>query len=225
MADRRDGAARRRPGAAAPARSTRASSRRSCSSCANALAGPGVTASQALAAVDRVYAGAEVIDSRYRDFRFTLPDVVADNASSGAFVVGSVGLEPEQLDLRDGGRPGRGGRSGRRLRDRRGRPGQPGRGARTGRQRPGRCAGSRSRPGWIVLTGGMTDAFFAPPGATHRVPLHQPRLDPYQRRRVNAAGPGHAPGGPHARAVASPDQRAHRRCRRQRRRQRSKRSE
>ncbi|MGN6609920.1 MAG: 2-keto-4-pentenoate hydratase [Jatrophihabitans sp.] len=63
------------------------------------LAGPGVTAAQALAAVERVYAGAEVIDSRYRDFRFTLPDVIADNASSGAFVVGAVGLRPEQLDL------------------------------------------------------------------------------------------------------------------------------
>ncbi|MFC7645534.1 2-keto-4-pentenoate hydratase [Streptosporangium lutulentum] len=63
------------------------------------LASPGVTAAQALAAVDRVYAGAEVIDSRYRDFRFTLPDVVADNASSGAFLVGAIGLRPEQLDL------------------------------------------------------------------------------------------------------------------------------
>lgn len=63
------------------------------------LAGPGVTAARALAAVARVHAAAEVIDSRYRDFRFTLPDVVADNASSGAFVLGPVGLRPEQLDL------------------------------------------------------------------------------------------------------------------------------
>ncbi len=63
------------------------------------LQGPGVTSAQALAAVDRVFAGAEVIDSRYQDFRFTLPDVVADNASCGAFVVGSVGRAPETLDL------------------------------------------------------------------------------------------------------------------------------
>lgn len=63
------------------------------------LAGPGVTAAQALAAVGRVFAGAEVIDSRYQDFRFTLPDVVADNASSGAFVLGSVGRAPQTLDL------------------------------------------------------------------------------------------------------------------------------
>ena len=46
-----------------------------------------------------MFAGAEVIDSRYEDFRFTLPDVVADNASSAAFVVGSVGRAPEALDL------------------------------------------------------------------------------------------------------------------------------
>ena len=46
------------------------------------LSGPGVTAAQALTAVEAVYAGAEVIDSRYRDFRFTLTDVIADNASS-----------------------------------------------------------------------------------------------------------------------------------------------
>jgi 2-oxo-3-hexenedioate decarboxylase len=32
----------------------------------------------------RVYGGVEVIDSRYRDFRFTLPDVVADNAPPAA---------------------------------------------------------------------------------------------------------------------------------------------
>ncbi|BCB89501.1 2-keto-4-pentenoate hydratase [Phytohabitans suffuscus] len=63
------------------------------------LAGPGVTAARALAAVARVHAGLEVIDSRYADFAFTLPDVVADNASSGAYVTGPVGLPPEALDL------------------------------------------------------------------------------------------------------------------------------
>lgn len=63
------------------------------------LAGPGVTASQALGAVGGVYAGIEVIDSRYRDFRFTLPDVVADNASSGLFVMQTVGLGSDALEL------------------------------------------------------------------------------------------------------------------------------
>jgi 2-oxo-3-hexenedioate decarboxylase len=38
--------------------------------------------------VDAVAPALEIIDSRYRDFRFTLPDVVADNASAAGFVIG-----------------------------------------------------------------------------------------------------------------------------------------
>lgn len=63
------------------------------------LEGPGVTAEQALAAVGEVHAGAEVIDSRYRDFEFAAGDVVADNASSGAYVVGSTAVTPADIDL------------------------------------------------------------------------------------------------------------------------------
>lgn len=48
-----------------------------------------VTPLQALAAVEAVAPALEVIDSRYRDFKFSLPDVVADNASSSGFVVGN----------------------------------------------------------------------------------------------------------------------------------------
>lgn len=48
-----------------------------------------VTALQAIDAVEAVAPALEVIDSRYRDFKFSLPDVVADNASSSGFVVGS----------------------------------------------------------------------------------------------------------------------------------------
>ena len=63
------------------------------------LAGPGVTAAAALGAVRRVHGAVEIIDSRYRDFSFTLADVIADNASSGRFVLGPVGLDPATLDL------------------------------------------------------------------------------------------------------------------------------
>lgn len=63
------------------------------------LRGPGITAARALAAVDSVYGGLEIIDSRFRDFRFTLPDVIADNASAGRFVLGPVARRPDQLDL------------------------------------------------------------------------------------------------------------------------------
>ncbi len=58
------------------------------------LEGPGVTCAQAMSAVESVWGGAEVIDSRYKDFRFTAGDVAADNASSGAFVTGPIGLPP-----------------------------------------------------------------------------------------------------------------------------------
>ncbi len=81
------------------------------------LQGPGVTAATALAAVDRVFAGAEIIDSRYQEFRFTLPDVAADNASTGAFVIGSVGRSPGGSRSGHGGRPCRGRRAGHRFGD------------------------------------------------------------------------------------------------------------
>ncbi|MBE3563073.1 MAG: fumarylacetoacetate hydrolase family protein [Hydrogenibacillus schlegelii] len=38
----------------------------------------------------------EVIDSRYEGFRFTLPDVVADNASAARFVLGSAFVRPSK---------------------------------------------------------------------------------------------------------------------------------
>jgi 2-oxo-3-hexenedioate decarboxylase len=53
------------------------------------LEGP-VTPAQALMAVDGICCALELIDSRYQDFKFTLPDVVADNASSSRFVLGST---------------------------------------------------------------------------------------------------------------------------------------
>lgn len=131
---------------------------------AHDLEGPGVTAATAMAAVGWVLGGAEIIDSRYRDFRFTLPDVVADNASSGAFVTGPVMRRVDGLDLSteavqvevDGevvdtatgaavlGHPG---------------------------ETLALAANSLARrghamlAGQVVLTGGMTDAVPAPPGS------------------------------------------------------------
>ncbi|MDI2099004.1 2-keto-4-pentenoate hydratase [Ruicaihuangia caeni] len=63
------------------------------------LAGPGVTAESALSAVATVHSAFEVIDSRFRDFSFALPDVVADNASASWFIIGSEGIAPDQIDL------------------------------------------------------------------------------------------------------------------------------
>ena len=129
------------------------------------LEGPGVTGAQALAAVSHVLGGAEIIDSRYRDFKFLAGDVVADNASSGAYMTGPVALPPEDLDLSteavlvevDGA-----------IVD-----------SATGASIMGHPAealalaandlakrGLAIEAGWVVLTGGMTDAVFAPPGSS-----------------------------------------------------------
>jgi len=127
------------------------------------LEGPGVTAATAMAAVRSVYAGIEVIDSRFIDFKFTLPDVLADNASSSRFVIGGVECDPRDLDLAleacvlsvDGT-----------VVD-----------SATGAAVQGHPAealalaanalaerGLALEAGWIVLTGGMTDAVFVQPG-------------------------------------------------------------
>ncbi len=59
------------------------------------LAGPGVSAQAVLDATSAVCCGLEIIDSRYIDFRFTLPDVVADNASAARFVLGPRRVLPD----------------------------------------------------------------------------------------------------------------------------------
>jgi 2-oxo-3-hexenedioate decarboxylase len=58
-----------------------------------------VTSEEALAACSGVCAAMEIIDSRYRNFNFTLPDVIADNCSSSAFVLGETIRKPSEIDL------------------------------------------------------------------------------------------------------------------------------
>jgi 2-oxo-3-hexenedioate decarboxylase len=59
------------------------------------------TVTSVLAATDVVFGAVDVLDSRYESFQFTLTDVVADNASAGAFYLGPVARQPGQLeDLR-----------------------------------------------------------------------------------------------------------------------------
>ncbi len=129
------------------------------------LQGPGVTAAQALAAVGSVMAGAEIIDSRYKDFRFLAGDVIADNASSGGFVTGPIQKPVSELDLSteavlievngqivDSA-------TGAAIQ------GHPAEALALAVNDLGR-RGYAVEPGWIVLTGGITDAYFAPPGTT-----------------------------------------------------------
>jgi len=63
------------------------------------IEGPGVTLAQVLDATKYVVPALEIIDSRYENFQFTLPDVVADNASSSRVVFGNRLIQPDYLDL------------------------------------------------------------------------------------------------------------------------------
>ncbi len=67
------------------------------------LQGPGCHVGAVLAASDVVLPGIEVIDSRYRDFKFDLKSVVADNTSASRFVVGGRVADARSLDLRTAG--------------------------------------------------------------------------------------------------------------------------
>lgn len=64
------------------------------------LRGPGCTIGSVLRATDFVAPALEVIDSRYRDFRFDLPSVVADNASCARHVLGGRVRHVGDVDLR-----------------------------------------------------------------------------------------------------------------------------
>jgi 2-keto-4-pentenoate hydratase len=63
------------------------------------LRGPGVTADDVRAATEAVAVAVEIVDSRIADWRLTLPDTVADNASSGAVVLGDWVPYGDNLDL------------------------------------------------------------------------------------------------------------------------------
>jgi 2-oxo-3-hexenedioate decarboxylase len=66
----------------------------------HALRGPGCHIGAVLAATDFVMPGIEVIDSRYRNFKFDLKSVIADNTSAARFVVGGMPVAASGIDLR-----------------------------------------------------------------------------------------------------------------------------
>jgi 2-oxo-3-hexenedioate decarboxylase len=129
------------------------------------LAGPGVTAARAMRSVSAVLGGYEIIDSRYRDFRFTLPDVIADNASAARWGSGPVSLDPADLDLSleaclvevDGEIVDTATAAAVQ--------GHPAEALALAANSLG-ARGHRLRAGWIVLTGGITDAVFLRPGSS-----------------------------------------------------------
>lgn len=133
------------------------------------LEGPGVSAATALASVDHVVGAIEIIDSRFSGYKFSMMDAVADNNSSGRYVTGPIAHRAEDLDLSleacllevDG-----------EVVD-----------SATGAAVHGHPAealafaantlaarGVFIEAGWVVLTGGMTDAVPVEPGA--RIAAH-----------------------------------------------------
>jgi 2-keto-4-pentenoate hydratase len=64
------------------------------------LSGAQVTAAHVLAATAAVYPAIDVLDSRFAGYSFTLPDVVADNASAAGFLLGGQATSPAGIDLR-----------------------------------------------------------------------------------------------------------------------------
>ena len=64
------------------------------------LTGPGITTADVLRATEFVMPCFEIVDSRIRDWKIRIQDTVADNASSGAFVLGGQAVRPTDIDLK-----------------------------------------------------------------------------------------------------------------------------
>lgn len=63
------------------------------------LKGPGVSAADVLAATAYVKPCFEIVDSRIEDWKIKIQDTIADNASSGMFVLGKTPVSPRGLDF------------------------------------------------------------------------------------------------------------------------------
>jgi len=114
-----------------------------------------VSGAEARAAVAAVAPAAEIIDSRFENFKFSLPDVIADNSSSSGFIVGDwcapdTPIANLGMVLERNGRPVEVGSSAAIL-------GDPIRSL-VEASRMVAAAGMQLEPGWIVLAGGATAA-------------------------------------------------------------------
>jgi 2-keto-4-pentenoate hydratase len=63
------------------------------------LSGPGLTVVDAIRAIDYAIASIELIDSRIADWKIGLADTIADNASSGALLLGARAVAVDATDL------------------------------------------------------------------------------------------------------------------------------
>lgn len=63
------------------------------------LKGPNVTALDVLQATDYILPSLEIVDSRVKDWKIKLADTIADNASSGLYVLGGKPISADKVDL------------------------------------------------------------------------------------------------------------------------------
>ncbi|PLS17415.1 4-oxalocrotonate decarboxylase [Bacillus sp. M6-12] len=63
------------------------------------IEGPGITGEQVLAKTKWIQPVLEIIDSRYENFKFKLPDVVADNTSASKVVFGNKYFDPLDFEV------------------------------------------------------------------------------------------------------------------------------
>ena len=63
------------------------------------LQGPGLTLADVLSATDYIIPAFEIIDSRIRDWKTKGPDIIADNAAHGLFVIGEQKRVAHETDL------------------------------------------------------------------------------------------------------------------------------
>lgn len=64
----------------------------------NEIGGEDLTIEEIEENIDYVISAAEVIDSRYKDFDFTLVDVIADNTSAAGAIFSDRKIKPEEID-------------------------------------------------------------------------------------------------------------------------------
>jgi 2-oxopent-4-enoate/cis-2-oxohex-4-enoate hydratase len=65
----------------------------------SSLKGPGVTAADVLAATESLAPCFEIVDSRIDDWKISIVDTIADNASCGVYLLGAERIDPADLDL------------------------------------------------------------------------------------------------------------------------------
>lgn len=64
------------------------------------LSGPGITPEDVIRATDYVVAAIEIVDSRVANWKINIVDTVADNASSGRYILSSQKVDPQTVDLK-----------------------------------------------------------------------------------------------------------------------------